>query len=58
MVALSLAKWSGDMPKVYRPIIDGKPCVMTNTTGMSEAEAAEYCRDRFGKLRFGGFADA
>lgn len=44
------------MPKVYHPIIDGKPCIMTNTTGMSEAEAQAYCIDKFGEDRFGGFA--
>ena len=43
-------------PKVYRPIIDGKPCIMTNTTGMSLADAEKYCIDKFGKHRFGGFA--
>lgn len=43
-------------PKVYRPIIDGKTCIMTNTKGMSEAEAEQYCIDKFGKERFGGFA--
>lgn len=48
-------EFSASGVKVYHPIIDGKPCIMTNTTGMSEAEAAEYCRDRFGKHRFGGF---
>lgn len=44
------------MPKVYHPIIDGKPCIMTNTTGMSEAEARRYCIDKFGEKRFGGFS--
>lgn len=43
------------MNKVYNPIIDGKPCIMTNTTGMSEAEAQAYCIDKFGEDRFGGF---
>lgn len=44
------------MPKIYRPIIDGHPCIMTNMGKMTEQEAAEYCIDKFGKHRFGGFA--
>lgn len=43
------------MPKVYHVIIDNKPCIMTNGSGMNKDEAAEYCIDKFGKHRFGGF---
>lgn len=45
------------MPKIYTVIIDGKPCTMTNNSGMTRDEAAEYCRDKFGRDRFGGFID-
>ena len=42
------------MPKVYHILVDGKPCTMTNTQGMTRDEAADYCRDKFGAERFGG----
>lgn len=30
------------MPKVYQILVDGKPCTMTNTQGMTKDEAAKY----------------
>ena len=41
------------MTRIYRPIIDGKTITMLSLSGLTQAQAEAYCRDKFG-ARYGG----